>query len=508
MRLGKGRHAIYLAVFLFISASAGGQAVINYKYQFDGNLQIINVNTEGQSLIVNYTLPEVNIENITNSSGIFYRIRIPGHTPTVSTGKPELPVYSRLISVPEGSGFKIKVSEVKSTRLKPSGKKIAGILFPAQEGETKQQQRTKTEFQFDKYEYSKRGIIASDTVRIEKLGKIRGNTLANLIITPVRYNPRLNNIEVITSMRIEIVFSSPLKSAVKSQNYQSSHLNETLLKGVLNYNPGEVVPGYTDQPVKMVIITDTAFRKQLQPYLKWKLQKGFKVSVLYKGTGNVGSSYLELKDTLTKIYNASSTESPAPQYLLIIGDVTRIPYYGSGGSGNVTDMYYGEFDGNGDYIPEMLVGRIPVADTTELKNVVQKLIQYEKFQFAGTNKFYSSAVGAAGSDDAYSTQMNGQLKYLTGNYLVPQNNVTEHHFFYPSSLTMEKDSIIKLINTGTSLINYTGHGDASGWLHVNIKVADTAKFLNNNMYPVIISNACQTARLREKRGNRFYRMFK
>jgi hypothetical protein len=504
MRLGKGKFAIYLAFFLFISASAGGQAGKNYKYQLNGDLQIADVKTEGQSLIINYSLPEISLENTTNSSGTFYRVRIPGHTPTVATGKPELPVYSRIISVPEGSGFKIRISEIKSKRLKPSGKKITGILYPVQEGETKQQQKNRTEFQFDKYEYARKGIIASDTVRIEKLGKIRETSLANLLITPARYNPGSNSIEVITSMRIEIIFSSPVKSTAGSHTYESSFFNNTLLKGVLNYNPGEVVTGYTDQPVKMVIITDTAFRKQLQPFLKWKLQKGFKVSVLYKGTGTVGSTYAELKDTLTKIYNASDADNPAPQYLLIIGDVNRIPYYGAGGSGNVTDMYYGEFDGNGDYIPEMLVGRIPVADTTELKNVIQKLIQYEKFQFAGTNKFYSSAVGAAGADDGYATYMNGQLNYLTGNYLIPQNNITEHHFLYPSSLTMEKDSIIKLVNTGTSLINYTGHGDASGWLHVNIKVADTAKFLNNNMYPLIISNACQTARFSTKYsfGNR------
>ena len=65
-----------------------------------------------------------------------------------------------------------------------------------------------------------------------------------------------------------------------------------------------------------------------------------------------GNTYTQLKDTLTKIYKASSENDPPPEYLLIIGDVNRIPYYG-GETGNITDMYYGEFDGNGDYIPEM-----------------------------------------------------------------------------------------------------------------------------------------------------------
>ena len=106
----------------------------------------------------------------------------------------------------------------------------------------------------------------------------------------------------------------------------------------------------------------------------------------------------KLKDTLSKIYNESSESDPPPEYLLIIGDVNKVPYYGTG---NVTDMYYGEFDGNGDYIPEMYIGRLPVADTTELKSVVKKIIQYEKFEFADANKFYSNALATAGYDANY-----------------------------------------------------------------------------------------------------------
>jgi hypothetical protein len=55
----------------------------------------------------------------------------------------------------------------------------------------------------------------------------------------------------------------------------------------------------------------------------------------------------------------SSANDPPPEYLLIIGDVNRVPVlWFRRVQGNVTDMYYGEFDGNGDYIPEMFIGRL------------------------------------------------------------------------------------------------------------------------------------------------------
>ena len=489
MLLGKDKQAVLLAVFLLFSASAVGQAGKSFKFQLDGNLQKSDVVSGNQSLIINYSISELNVENIINEHGSFYRVGIPGHTPTATPGKPELPVLSRLILIPEGSVVKVKISEVRSSKINPSRKKIKGILFPSQEGETKKVGQKKPEFIIDKTLYAARGIISSDTVRIESLGTMRNNKLANLYVSPVRYNPHSNALEVITSMKIEITFSVTNNTGSKSLFSESALFKESLETEVLNYNPDDVITGYSDQPVKMVIITDIAFKKQLEPFIRWKIQKGYNLKVLYKGTGYAGNTYTQLKDTLTKIYKASSATDPPPEYLLIIGDVTRIPYYGIG---NVTDMYYGEFDGNGDYIPEMYIGRLPVADTIELKSVVNKIIQYEKFQFADANKFYSKAIATAGYDEAYSDIMNGQVIYAISNYLTKANKIDEYHFFVHQSNTA-KDSILKLINKGVSFISYTGHGEAAGWLHLNIKVSDTIAFRNINMYPFIISNACRTA---------------
>ena len=446
MRLGKDKHAILLAVSLVFAASASGQTGKSYKFHLDGNVQKSEVIVGNQSVIINYSISDVSVESITNSTGSYYRISIPGHIHSAVPGKPELPVFSRLISIPEASGFKIKISNVRSVKINPSGKKIEGLLYPAQESETKDFQQTKPDFKFDKAAYATRGYIPGDTVSIELLGILRKNRLANLYISPVRYNPHSNILEVITSMKIEIIFSNSVSLTSKSLSTQSALFGQSLDKGVLNFNPGQVVPGYSDKPVKMIIITDTAFKKQLAPFIRWKTQKGFKLKILYKGTGLAGNDYIQLKDTLTRIYNTSTANDPAPEYLLIIGDVNRIPYYGSGGTGNTTDMYYGEFDGNGDYIPEMYVGRLPVADTAELRTAVSKIIQYEKFQFADTNKFYSRAIASAGYDADKADYMNGQVKYATTIYLTKANNIDEFHFNYPKSNNIPIDLVDIFIN--------------------------------------------------------------
>ena len=87
--------------------------------------------TEINLFIINYSISELNFENIINEAGTFYRISIPDHISTAAPGKPELPVLSRLISVPEGAVYKIKISEVKSSRINPAGKKLKVFSFPS-----------------------------------------------------------------------------------------------------------------------------------------------------------------------------------------------------------------------------------------------------------------------------------------------------------------------------------------------------------------------------------------
>lgn len=512
MLIGKEKHLILFAVSLLFSAFTAGQAGKTFKYHFNGDLQKGSVFSGEQNLTINYSISELNLESIKNSYGDFYKIYIPGHNPTSDPGKPELPVFSRIITVPENCSYEIKISEIKSQNILPYQADFKGVLFPKQAGETKAVQKQKTGFIIDKTLYSSRGIIKSDTVRVEYLGKVRNKRLAVIYISPIRYNPYSNELEVITSMKIEITFDR-VKGLTKSYYPEESVLfNQSLEKGVLNYNPDDVIPGYTDQPVKMIILTDTAFRKYLDPFIKWKTQKGYKIITLYRGTGSgqAGTTYTQIKDTLTKIYNSGSVNNPAPEYLLIVGDVNRIPRSAPDDISNISDLYYGEFDGGGDYIPEIYIGRLPVSDTSELKAVVRKILQYEKFEFADTNNFYSRALVTAGNDGGYDDFMNGQVKYAASNYLNSSNHIEGYHFYYPQSAsTSTIDSIKKLINKGLSFLNYTGHGSSDGWLYSQsgssyyLKVSDVSLMGNKNMFPFVISNACRTAQynIKESFGN-------
>jgi hypothetical protein len=488
MLYGKGKQVTILIISLLVASVLNGQAGKIYKYHFNGNLQKGTLISNDESFVVNYSVSELDIEGLTNESGDFYKITIPGHNTSSESGKPEVPVLSRLISIPENSNIKIIISDILTEKVVPYKNSFKGMLYPRQPGTTKNTQIQKPVFVMDKATYAKRGILSSDTVKVESIGKVRNRQLANLLIFPVRYNPSSNEMDVITSMRIEVIFSSGKGSLLSAAPSGSLLFNQSVSNALLNYNSSDLVTGYSDQPVKMIIVTDPAFRKNLQPYLKWKTQKGYKLKTIYKGTNL--NTFAQLKDSISKIYKSGTASDPAPEYLLIIGDVNRIPK--ADGTSQVSDMYYGEFNGNGDYIPDMFIGRLPVADTNELKTVIGKIIQYEKFQFADTNKFYNRALITAGVQSDKDLYMNGQVKYGLTNYLNTANKIDEFHFYDPKSGNA-LDSIKKLFKKGLSFINYTGHGDASGWISPALRSSDIGLLQNKNMYPFVISNACSTA---------------
>jgi hypothetical protein len=512
MQLGNSKLNFSVILVLFALSSATAQDSKNLRYRLNASAQIDNYINEKGSVIINYSIPEISFTDTTNNYGNFFRLTIPGHTHTSEPGDPELPVYSRLVTLPQSADYKIKITEIRTEQINLPSKRIRGKVWPAQESSVKRELREKPPFRINRDTYSRRNMITSDTVSISPAGKMRNISLSNLIISPVHYNPGKNLMEVIKTMKIEIIFNHPL-SEVKSGSEESAMFNQSLSKGIIDLT-GELVTGYTDKPIGMIILTDTAFNKQLKPFIQWKTQKGFNVKTIYRGKNLAGESYTEIRNTIKNIYDSATESNPAPYYLLIVGDVDKVPYYGEGTSGNITDMYYGEFDGSGDYIPEMYIGRIPVKDTGEVRTVVNKIVQYEKFGFETPNKFYSTALATTGYDPDRIKYMNGQVKYAVENYFTAINNIEERHFYHYSDANFQqnyqqrKDTIISLLNKkGISFINYSGHGEASGWLmtsEVKFNTRDTGSLHNRNMYPLIISNACQTAKFNESAsfGNR------
>jgi hypothetical protein len=471
---------------LFSVISGFGQIADGYSILLGDPMDSISVSVDGYNVSIGYSIVSMDIEVVSGYDNKYFRVTLPDHISSESIGEPELPVWNKVIVVPEGYEYTVKIGNVVSKRILLRDEGIKSLLFPSQESESKSGAGQQP-FKINKKLYRKDFFAGFDTVSIETIGKTRGKTVATLSISPMKYNPAKGIIDVIVSMDINVVFKKNDANLLETTS-ETPVFRELISSQTLNYNEEEVVPHYREQPAKMIVVTDSSFVGALDPFIKWKTEKGFDIIMLSVGEKLATYSSSELRDTIKNIYNNHLLQGGAPDYLLIAGNTSIIPYYE--GAGSITDLYYGEMDGDGDYIPEIMIGRLPAADTTELINITSKIIQYEKYEYEETNEFASNALMFTGYDNTYSSIMNGQVRYGVENYLLPGNNINEYHFYH---YTVTKDTLIKIINQGNSLINYTGHGTSTQLLSVNFRTADTVLMTNNNRYPVFISNACETS---------------
>lgn len=418
----------------------------------------------------------------TDSSGKFFHFALPGHHYSSDPGKPQMPVKVQIVEVPKGKIVTVKISEVKTKHIDFKNHNLKGkYLYPAQIEGTKNELQDEKVKLFDNKIYSQKSIIGHDTVTVKLIGCHRGIDIFEIAIYPLFYNPVGESVDLITSMELDVSMSDVKGVAgISISEAEGSVLNKAYING------------YVEDPVGLIILTDTLFKKALEPFIKWKTISGYEVTMLYMGEGLAGTTYNEIKATLSGQYNALLTLNKAPRYLLIAGDISIIP--SSGETTNISDLYYSEFDGNNDYIPELYCGRLPVSDTTQLKTVLKKIIDYEKFSYDQSNRFWERALLTAGNDAGYSPVMNGQVNYLSDYYFNSANDLKSISWQYPASITKD-DSLRLLLNNGLGIVNYTGHGDAAGFADPSFKVTNIASIANKDMYPVVIANACRTAQL-------------
>lgn len=429
-----------------------------------------------------YKAPVCTFIKSDDPSGRYFHISMPGHHYTSQTGEPELPVMVKTVTVPAGSYVNAVVTGIQSTTIRLKERGLKGmVLYPSQPEATKNESPDERVKYIDRKNYKRKGIIDHDTVSVRPIGRWRGKDIWEVAIYPAFYSPQSETLDLITSMDVKVSYSASKGSVttIPAEDYESAEQQS-------------LINGYSDYPIGLIILTDTIFKKGLKSFIDWKTKSGYDVRVLYTGAGNAGSTFDEIKASLTSLYNNLTSLGRTPDYLLIVGGLSRIP--SSGGTTNVSDLYYSEFDGNGDYLPELYTGRIPVTDTVQLRVVMKKITDYEKCRFLPSADFWKRALTTAGNDAGYQLFMNSQVNYLRSNYFNSSNGIDGYGWYYPSS-PQKDDSLKILINNGLSILNYTGHGEAAGLADPTLKVSGIASLNNQGMYPLVVANACRTAQL-------------
>jgi hypothetical protein len=270
---------------------------------------------------------------------------------------------------------------------------------------------------------------------------------------------------------------------------------------------------------RYLIICDSDYVDELQPFVNWKTQKGLPAKIvtveeiysnpLFNGVDQPE----EIRNCIQYGYSEWGVE-----YVLLAGDQDTVPtrhtydaqYVYTGDDGIIpADSYYacidegttwnedsdsnwGEFGELDDIIPDVAVGRIAINSENKMAEWVVENIKYEKDPPQGNwfnNLTLVADYGFAVGDCA------DQADFLFNTYY--QNDYSAYSKLYDDASGTDYISGAKIqekINNGSALVVYTDHANTNSWGSTIIFTNAQVTALNNGgMKPVVYVMACLSA---------------
>jgi len=488
---------LLLIAICFLSFSLWGQTNRIQLGRPSRNSGLKISSTPGQSIRLSYSLDKLNWSYTTSNQGEqFAEIWIDKGYSTGEIGAPKLPAFKQLIRIPDGTTPKIRVISYREEIVSLEKEGVLSHVVPVQPSVSKGEDSTKIRFQIRRDVYAKNSYQQPQIARLEVLGTLRSYTVARLVVSPVDYNPVAKTLRVFNDIELDVSFpNAEDKHETDLQAATYSPYFDVISQSLLNATSStfDEHPDLTRYPVKMLIISDRMFESELKPYIAWKTLKGFRVVTAY--TDVIGSNPDLIKTYIREQYNSATGTDPAPTFLVLVGDVAQVPASATGSSsGKKTDLYYASTDG--DMFPEMYYGRLSAATPAQLKNIVDKILYYERYQFEDPT-YLNNVTLIAGVDATWNPKVaQPTVKYGTANYFNPAHGFGSIYEFGVSNDPSNPAAIPGYTNCyaankiAVGLINYTAHCSQTSWNDPSLSIASVNGFTNTNRYPVALANCC------------------
>ena len=480
MKLLKILLSLYL-FFSFVFITSQKVDLPNKKFSFSIN-EVSSIKYE-----VSLNLNEIQFDNVARKSNSYTTLDIDGFFPNQDNGLPEMIKYNQIFEVPLSGEVEVNVISKKSIIIDLNSMSLPKLL-PHQRSVSKGEDASNIPFEINSAVYSKNKFINYQLARVVKKSIFRKHQLSNLEICPFEYNPVSNQLKIHYELNFEIIFKNGSLIQDRSSNQQYNQREfSSILKNTLNFskNHRDYITTY---PTTYVIVSDRLFEQELQPLVNWKTKMGFQVIEAYTDMPLVGNTTSSIKSYLADLYNNPVNGNP-PSYILLVGDVADIPSFSGVYGSHISDLYYAEYDGNGDIYADVYYGRFSSSDPLEIQNMVNKSVNYEMYNFQDPS-FLSDVVMISGVDATWApTYGNGQINYANQYYTNSSNGINSSTFLYPSSGS-SSSQILQLINSGCSFANYTAHGYGQGWADPAFTCTDVHAMTNIGKPAMMIGNCC------------------
>ncbi len=402
----------------------------------------------------------------------YIRIDLPGATPILERGMPDLPKVARSIIIPDEAGLQFTVLnddviEKAILAVAPSKGHFTRDVNP------KDVPYVFSEFYgTDKYFPEKPFELGTPYI----LRDFRGVVVK---FNPFQYNSVERKLRIHKHFIVEVEFTDKGTVNIKTRK-RGRRISQDFLDiyrtHFINFDEFASKYDLIPEPGRLLVIAYNNFATAVEPLVEWKKQKGIKTKlVLYPDS--TGSGATNIKNYIQNEYDTEGVT-----YVILVGDVDQIPTLYGTYENAPSDPCYVKLEGN-DHYPDALISRISAQNATSVSYQVNKFIRYERYPDAGADWYHWGCGIASDEGDPPDWQRADWIRDSLLNYTYTQVD----QIYDPGATTSE---VFSAVNEGRSILNYIGHGSGVSWGTTGFSVSDVYNLENGYKLPFIIDVAC------------------
>ena len=229
----------------------------------------------------------------------------------------------------------------------------------------------------------------------------------------------------------------------------------------------------SDMEADLIIITARDFLEAVEPLKIRRNTQGLRTEIVVVEDIFDEFSYGQIDPGAIRSFLTYAYENwipPAPEYVLLFGDanldfkdylatgkISRVPAYLSLTQPlglTPDDNWYACVQGN-DFLPDMMIGRLPGQSSEDVAAVVEKIGRYEDSGSLSPRR----VLLVADNNDILFEQINdNMIPFLPGNFSIKKVYLRRY-----TSMDQATEDIIDGINRGALVTNYMGHGAFTNW---------------------------------------------
>jgi hypothetical protein len=432
---------------------------------------------------VRFSLTGFYTGEVNTSRGMATVISLDNATPMLQQAAPELPKMTASVIIPDMANMEVEVIESHF-------QDFENILIAPSKGNLTRDIDPSTVPYLFGAAYAHNKFFPGELAELRDPHIVRDHRGQTVIVYPFQYNPVSKTLRVYTDITVRIITAegTPVNPLVRTRPVDSKDLDFNLVYQRHFLNAGGNGSRYEDVPEfgNMLIISYGAFISAIEPYAAWKKQIGYPVEIVDVGTiGNSGA----IKTFIANYYNTKGLT-----FVLLVGDAAQVP--SSSTSAGDSDNNYAYIVGS-DHYPDLFIGRFSAENVDQVATQVERTLMYEQNPPVGTDWFSVTTGIASDQGPGDDNEMDYQhIRNIQNNKLIPFTYTYANELFDGSQGGNDAGGnptpslVATAVNTGTSVINYTGHGSDGSWGTSGFSISDVNNLTNENLLPFIWSVAC------------------